>query len=131
MSKKKDLKKGETIVRPDLEDLVPQPVLPDYLTGQWQVNDYIVEVLLDQTMHVLKDKELKKRTPMFSVCSTMALMHKAVGMKEFLPDRRQDDDFIHAEDGEEQSPPPLDNLGAKRKLNDPEIVAKFAAKRVD
>ena len=42
-------------------------------------------------MHVLKDKELKKRTPMFSVVSTMALMNKAVGMKEFLPDMRKDD----------------------------------------
>ena len=47
---------------------------------------------------------------------------KAIDMRSYDHDRRTDDIYIAAADGEEIMPPPQDNLGRTRKLNLPHIA---------
>ena len=56
----------------------------------------------------------------------MEVVNKAINMKVFEPDPRQDDTYISAADGEEFEPPMCDNIGRTRKLNDPSLVTYFA-----
>ena len=50
------------------------------------------------------------------------IIRKAIDMRSYDHDRRIDDIYIDAADGEEIKPPPQDNLGRSRKLNLPHIA---------
>ena len=91
----------------------------------------MVDYLVDQTMKVMKNKEIQQKIPLFSLVSTMEVVNKAINMKSFVSDPKLDDKFINADDGVEFAPPSQDNIGRGRKLNDPNVVSYFANKTVD
>lgn len=78
---------------------------------------------MQKTVHIVRDSELAKKLPTFSLVSTMLTMNKALSMQTYHSDHRLDDIYIDAKDGDEMPPPPEDNLGRKRKVNIPALVA--------
>lgn len=89
MSKKKDFKNSAAARATMLlaeEDLnYRELMLPEHF-NQWQVSEHIVEHLLDKTMTIVKDKEIARKVPCFSIVSTMSTMKKAIDLKEFEHD---------------------------------------------
>lgn len=104
--KKDNGKKGEEEI-----ELGYRELMSEELFSQWQVNDELIQLLLNKSIQVVRDKEIASKIPSFSVYSTVSTMRKAIGMKEFTRDERSDDIYICAEDGEEFLPPPDDNIG--------------------
>jgi len=72
----------------------------------------------------LKDKELAKKVPVFSVVSTVSTILSAISMKDFVCDTRKDECYIDVADGEEFLPPPQDSIGRNRQVNPPELIEK-------
>ena len=60
---------------------------------------------MDNTIQVVRDKEINNKVPLFSLISTIEVVSKAINMKAFLADQRKDDGYICAGDGEEFLPP--------------------------
>ena len=114
--KKKELMKANTNMMLE-EELTYRELMNEELFTSWQVNEGILDILLDKTMTVIKDKEIAQKVPAFSVVSTMSTMKKAIDLKEFAHDPRKDDIYILAEEGEEFLPPGSDNIGRSRKVN--------------
>ena len=126
----KDGKKQEKVTAANAAD-ESEPTLREFLMSQlfdqWQVTDAMIDVLLDSTMAVLKDKEIGGRTPQFSVASTLTLVSKAISLKYFPSDRKKDDIYLNAEDAEEPRAPGFDCHGKERVLNRPDLASKFAS----
>ncbi len=125
MKKKETLKAKGTIILDD-EDQTYKDLMSDEMMTAFQVNEATVDMLLDSVMNVLKDKEIAGKIPVFSVVSTMSTMKAAINFKDFTHDKRKDDIYIKAEDGEEYLPPPSDNIATARKLNEPDVVANYS-----
>ena len=100
-------------------------VISDELMTSWKVSDGMINAILDSTMAVLKDKEIANKVPLFSIVSTMMLFKKAINLKEFLPDTKQDDIYLNAADAEEPPSAGWDTHGKERVLNRPDLVDKF------
>ena len=79
--KKGDLAKTQTLIAEDFEPTMRDLISEEQMTS-WQVTDTMIEVLLDSTMNVMKNKELAAKVPMFSLVSTMQLFDKAMNMKD-------------------------------------------------
>lgn len=52
------------------------------------------------------DKEIGKKLPAYSVCSMIESIEKALSMRAYKSDPRNDDRYIDARDGDEILPPP-------------------------
>ena len=85
----------------------------------------MIDVILDSTMAVLKDKELGAKVPLFSVASSMMLFQKTINLKDFKPDEKKDDIYLCPEDAEEPKSAGFDNHGKHKALNRPDLVTKF------
>ena len=77
----------------------------------------MVDYLLDKSVNIVKDKEIAKKIPTFSLVSTVMTIKKAINMRSYKSDPREDDIYINADEGEEVPPPPNDNIGRTRKIN--------------
>ena len=88
MSKKKDFKNhaARTSLLMEEVDLGYRELMNAEHFNQWQVSEHIVEHLLDKTMTIVKDKEIARKVPCFSIVSTMSTMKKAIDLKEFEHD---------------------------------------------
>ena len=65
----------------------------------------MLNLILDRAMFEIRDKEIQKKVPLFSLVSTIEVVNKAICMKEFQSDPKKDDIYIHAADGDEIPPP--------------------------
>ena len=57
--------------------------------------------LVDSAVNIVKDKEISKKLPIFSLVSTVMNIKKALDMRSYHSDKRLDDIYIDAADGEE------------------------------
>mmetsp|Transcript_24476 Transcript_24476/g.30495 ORF Transcript_24476/g.30495 Transcript_24476/m.30495 type:complete len:208 (+) Transcript_24476:41-664(+) len=129
-TKKKDGKK-EAAKNQEVEEVTYRDMCSEeQLFSQWRVSESIIELLLDGAVNIVKDKEIAKKIPAFSLVSTVMTIKKAINMRSYKSDPREDDIYIDAEEGEEMLPPPDDNCGKKRKLNVPEIVEQKHQKKM-
>lgn len=132
MNKKKSkLPKNAEAVAMDEREQDYRDLMADELFNQWSINEHIMESILDQTMGIIRDKEINVKVPLFSLVSTMETIKNAIEMKEIRPDSRKDDIFIDAADGEEIPPPPVDSIGRERQLNSSRVIANKAKDRVE
>ena len=101
-SKKEGKKDAAARAAAELRDRNYRDLLTEeVLFSQWQTADTIVDLLMDKIMGIVKDKELARKVPLFSLVSTMSTVKSTIAMREFIPDARKDDCFLHADDGEE------------------------------
>ena len=98
----------------------------DTVASQWAVADNLFETILDNTIKVLYDREIQAKMPKFSVASTISQWERIIDIKEIPHDKKVDDIYINAADGEEYRPPPKDAWGRERRTNNPAILAKKA-----
>ena len=55
--------------------------MPKEMNTQWEVSDSTIDHMLDKTMMVLKHKEIAKKSPLYSLVSTVMDMSKTVTLK--------------------------------------------------
>lgn len=91
--------------------------------------DGTVDYLLEKSVNIVKDKEIATKIPTFSLVSTVMTIKKAINMRSYKSDPREDDIYINAEEGEEMHPPPDDNIGRTRKVNAPDVVEYHQIKK--
>ena len=77
---KKDLSR----VIHETEDLTYRDICRDELLfSQWRVADELVGFLVDKSVTIVRDKELAKKLPAFSLNSTMFTIKKAISMQSY------------------------------------------------
>ena len=86
MASKKKTEKKEKVekVIEAVPDKTLREMLGEEIYTQWQVSEAMVDHFIDKTMQVIKDKEIDKKVPLFSLVSTMKTIDKALCMKEFI-----------------------------------------------
>ena len=79
-------------------------------------------------MHVLKEKEIALKRPIYACVSAIMDIEKITKLRALAKDKREDDIYLKAEDGYELPPPMEDNIGRERAVDKREIIAKNAVK---
>ena len=130
MKKGKKLDKAATLAVHEEHDLTLHDLMIDDHFTQWAVCDHIVDHVVNKAMNSVRDKEIAKKVPLFSLISTMETIKNAIGMKDFIPDKRRDDAFIHADDGQEMPPPVKDSIGRECELNSSKVMTNKATMKV-
>ena len=62
--------------------------------------------MVTKSFDIVMDKEIGKKLPAYSVCSMIESIEKALSMRAYKSDPRNDDRYIDARDGDEILPPP-------------------------
>ena len=106
--------------------------MPAQFVTQWQVSDSTIDHVLDKTMHILKEKEIAVKRPLFSCAAALMDMSKAINLKAIEHDERKDDIYLVNSDAEEKPPPREDNIGKRTKALPQKgfMVARTATKEV-
>ena len=55
----------------------------------------LIESMLDKSVNIVREKDLAKKVPSFSLTSTMLTIKKAMNMRSYCSDKRLDDIHIN------------------------------------
>ena len=95
MAQKKAAKKDVSRMHHESEEMTYRDLCSEELLfTQWRVADELVEFLVDKSVNIVRDKELAKKIPAFSLNSALLTIKKAISMRSYESDKRLDDEHL-------------------------------------